>query len=443
MSNTTRLLVLAGATLSFGSVALADGIDTDQVRATVREMLADADTRSSLLEGGGTGGHNGRNFYLASGDGNFVMNFFAYTQMRYTASFAQNVNGGSSRAAPAIPANNDSFDSGFSNNLTVFGIFGNFCSPSWEYVVSMAMSDNTGGGAALYDGYITYKMDNNFKSRFGQFKPTFLREASLGDTTLMAANRSVLESAFGQGRSQGIALMWASDQFSAGFEFNDGFRQANTNWNNNAEADFCFGGNLRWRFAGTDDQLNDYTSMPGDAFGGTVGGAVFWQQGSNNPAAAVNSQGDFISYTIDGQIEGGGFGLYAGVVGATTNLRATAPAVDNFQNWGAAVQGSWRFTKEWEVFARCDWIQLDTAQFANGLKDNFLVTAGLNYYIAGHAAKVTLDGIVALNNTQSLANTAIVPNAGGNILNGANGIGLLGSTKGAETAIRLQFQGAF
>ena len=141
MSNATRLFVMAGAALSLGSVALADqpaAVDTDQVRATVREMLADADTRSSLLEGGGTAGHNGRNFYLASGDGNFVMNFFAYTQLRYMIHFSQNANG-----APST-ATNDSFDSGFTNNLTVVGIFGNFLSPAWEYVISVEMSDNGG-----------------------------------------------------------------------------------------------------------------------------------------------------------------------------------------------------------------------------------------------------------------------------------------------------------
>ena len=479
MSNATRLFVMAGAALSLGSVALADqpaAVDTDQVRATVREMLADADTRSSLLEGGGTAGHNGRNFYLASGDGNFVMNFFAYTQLRYMIHFSQNANG-----APST-ATNDSFDSGFTNNLTVVGIFGNFLSPAWEYVISVEMSDNggtntpgtpavvgppavpavpasstAGGGARLYDGYISYKFDQNAKFQMGQYKSHFMREASLGDTTLMAANRSVLESAFGQGRSQGVSAIWANDAFMAAFDFNDGFRTANTNWNSTAESDFNVGGRFNWRFAGTDDQLKDYTSMPGDAFGGCVGGGVAYAQGLEDPAsilgagtpAELNTRYKYLTYTIDAQVEGGGFGAYAAFVGSNDDARQ--PGVSSIDNFGAALQGNWRFHKDWEIFCRGDWVQLDSVQTNVAIgqrKNNFFVTPGINYYIAGHAAKVTLDCIIACNRSDALATNTIVPQGsagttGGGILNANNGIGLLGSSRGGETAVRLQFQGAF
>lgn len=453
MSNATRLFVLAGAALSFSSAVLAAEpvVDTDQVRATVREMLADADTRSSLLEGGGTAGHNGRNFYLASGDGNFVMNFFAYTQLRYMVHFSQNANG-----APST-LTNDSFDSGFTNNLTVVGIFGNFLSPAWEYVVSVEMSDNSGGGASLYDGYISYKFDQNAKVQFGQYKSHFMREASLGDTTLMMANRSVLESAFGQGRSQGISAIWANDAFMAAFDFNDGFRTRNTNWNSTAESDFSFGGRFNWRFAGTDDQLKDYTSMPGDAFGGCVGAAVGYEQGLNDPTAlggapvgTTNNQYQYLTYTIDAQVEGGGFGAYAAFVGSNNDLRQQGAS--SIENFGASLQGNWRFHKDWEVFCRGDWIQLDSSQInvapvTGQRKNNFFVTPGINYYIAGHAAKVTVDAIIACNRTDALATATIVPQGSGpnpnTVLNANNGIGLLGSSRGGETAIRVQFQAAF
>lgn len=480
MSNATRLFVLAGAALSFSSAVLAAEpvVDTDQVRATVREMLADADTRSSLLEGGGTAGHNGRNFYLASGDGNFVMNFFAYTQLRYMMHWSQNANG-----APSTTTN-DSFDSGFTNNLTVVGIFGNFLSPAWEYVISVEMSDNggsntpanpaavpptgptstAGGGARLYDGYISYKFDQNAKFQMGQYKSHFMREASLGDTTLMMANRSVLESAFGQGRSQGVSAIWANDAFMAAFDFNDGFRTANTNWNSTAESDFNFGGRGNWRFAGTDDQLKDYTSMPGDAFGGCVGGAVAYSQGLNDPASlggvppgTTNSQYKYLTYTLDAQVEGGGFGAYAAFVGSTNDARQ--PGVSSIDNFGASLQGNWRFHKDWEIFCRGDWVQLDSVQvngaalvpngvFTGQRKNNFFVTPGINYYIAGHAAKVTLDCIISCNRTDALATNTIVPQGsagttGSGILNANNGIGLLGSSRGGETAVRLQFQAAF
>ena len=38
----------------------------EEVKALVREVLADAETRASLAEGGMSAGHNGKAFYLAS-----------------------------------------------------------------------------------------------------------------------------------------------------------------------------------------------------------------------------------------------------------------------------------------------------------------------------------------------------------------------------------------
>jgi len=54
MSQIKRFVVLAGAAISLGGVntALAQEQNTDEVRAIVAEMLADAQNRSSLLAGG-------------------------------------------------------------------------------------------------------------------------------------------------------------------------------------------------------------------------------------------------------------------------------------------------------------------------------------------------------------------------------------------------------
>lgn len=462
MSSVTRLIVLAGMAATSGAVLADQPIDADQVRATVREMLADADTRSSLLDGGATSGHNGKNFFLASADGNFTMNFSAFMQFRYIASFSQNnANGTSSRA------NNDSFDSGFTNRLTKAKIWGNFLGKDWGYIVEVRMLDSSGGGSVqLDDCYISYKINDNFKSQWGQFKPLFLKETSNSDVYTMAAERSVIDLAFGQGRAQGVQLMYTSGEFSIGGDFTDGFRTRNTNWTDNgtggaggtvSESDFALDSRAQWRFAGTDDQLKDYTSKPGEPYAGYIGAAIAYEQGLDDPAyvaggpGGTNAKCQFTTYTVDTQVEGGGFSLYAAFVGANTNFRdPTRTTLDDF---GASLQGAWRFTEQWEVFCRGDWIGLDSSRAlpAGSLNNNFFVTTGLNYYIAGHSAKVTLDAIISLNRTDALASNAssIVPNGNpansgaGRVLPTSGAIGLLGSSKGGETAIRLQFQGIF
>src|SRR5439155_5453186 len=87
MSQTKRFLVLAGAALSLGGVnaALAQQSNADETRAIVAEMLADAQTRTSLLAAGGAG-HDGQ-FYLASPDGSFRLNVGGQIQFRYILDF--------------------------------------------------------------------------------------------------------------------------------------------------------------------------------------------------------------------------------------------------------------------------------------------------------------------------------------------------------------------
>jgi len=89
MTNSKTLFLLAGAALSMGaSAALADNtsVSRDEVRAIVSEMMQDAETRSSLLQGGVTGGHDGK-FFLASSNGDFRLNVGGFTQFRYFANF--------------------------------------------------------------------------------------------------------------------------------------------------------------------------------------------------------------------------------------------------------------------------------------------------------------------------------------------------------------------
>jgi hypothetical protein len=55
MSQTKVLVIVAGAALSTG-VALAQNANLDQSRAYQNELIADAGTRASLLQGGPIGG---------------------------------------------------------------------------------------------------------------------------------------------------------------------------------------------------------------------------------------------------------------------------------------------------------------------------------------------------------------------------------------------------
>src|SRR5688572_8137802 len=89
MSRAKGLFLWAGAAASLSGAAIANETpvaSNDEVRAIVAEMMADAQGRSSLLQGGATAGHDGR-FFVASPDGSFRLNVGGQIQLRYLVAF--------------------------------------------------------------------------------------------------------------------------------------------------------------------------------------------------------------------------------------------------------------------------------------------------------------------------------------------------------------------
>jgi hypothetical protein len=429
------MFVLAGAALAVAAPALAtETVDRDQVRSVVREMLADAETRSTLLEGGAASGHDGKRFFLSDGTGNYRLNVSGWTKFRYLIHFARNNAG-----APST-ATNDSFDSGFTHRQSKIIFDGNFISPQWGYNATLTI--NSSGTVSLDDLFFTYT-NGDWKFTWGQFKPNFMREVYTSDLIQIGAERSVISNIFGGTRVQGLRAQYTTPDFIVTAEANDGLNTINTEWNSLSESDYGFGLGFDWKFAGSREALNDFTSMQGEQFSGNFGIRGLFQQGLSDPGSGLKAK--YFSYTADVQVEGNGFGGYAAFVGS--HLDPDAAGTKNFDDFGWLVQGSYRFTKEAEVFARYEGVRFDKDRTlpAGSKKTNHFVTFGGNYYIAGQAARLSLDCIIALNRGDALASatTTVIPNGGAApaaILPNTN-VGLLGSSKSAETAIRLQWQG--
>src|ERR1041384_4879510 len=85
MSQTKVLVFVAGAALSVGAQAFAQNANLDQSRAYANELVADAGTRASLLQGGPNGGATyAGTFSIADGSGNNRLNFGGTEIFRYT-----------------------------------------------------------------------------------------------------------------------------------------------------------------------------------------------------------------------------------------------------------------------------------------------------------------------------------------------------------------------
>jgi hypothetical protein len=130
-------------------------------------------------------------------------------------------------------------------------------------------------------------------------------------------------------------------------------------------------------------------------------------------------------YNVDAQWNSGPWGVYAAFVGLYVD--PGSGAVNNSNDWGFIVQASFMLNADWEIFGRYDYIDLDGSDsaIAHGSEDSFHeITVGLNYYMHGHHAKITVDA-------------GWLPNGSPN---NQTGIGVLANDGDDEFYIRGQFQ---
>jgi len=412
--------------MTAGAAASARGVDGDETRAVVAEMLADADSRTSLLAA--DGGHQDGHFFLGSDDGAYSLTVYGLAQFRYMMSFRSDDNTVGARAG-------DDFESGFQTARTRIGMTGHVISRDWTYRVQGAFSQST-GSFGLEDAYVEYRLSEALGLRWGQFKLPLLREELVDDPYQLTVERSVMNSIFTQGRSQGVAMKWNSSWMNATAALSDGLNSANTDFTAPGgtglvpigEADWALTGRAEFLLAGAMQNMEDFTAPQGAPLGVMIGVAGHYQQSPNTPALGDVDR-DLFEYTVDATIEGGGWNVFGAFVGRWDKFRAGAADVE-FNDFGALVQAGIRVAPNTELFGRWDAVFMDDDR---GLSEHdfHFVTVGGNQYIAGHAAKFTADAVVALDKTPDLVALGALPNTG---------VGLLGDGDSGEVAVRVQFQ---
>ena len=161
----------------------------EEIRGLVHDVLADADSRASMVGNGSP----------------VTVNVHGFTQFRWSYN--------------DIKTDGVDTTHGFNLPRTRLEFSGDVY--DWDYKISGQWND--GGAFNLLDAYADY---GNF--RFGQFKSPFMKEVLTAQTDTLATERSIISNQFGQGRSQGIQYGW---NFGNGLNFTgsytDGFNTAN------------------------------------------------------------------------------------------------------------------------------------------------------------------------------------------------------------------------
>jgi hypothetical protein len=228
----------------------------------VTDVLADAETRSSL-QGAAGAGYNG-GFFLSSADGNYSMKINLLQQMRWTFNDQSDAN--------------DEQNSGFTNNRTRLSFSGNMGDSSWSYKIAYYLGiANEGAGTpdnyngqSLADASVAKDFGNGVSLTVGQFKLPFSAEYGLDAGNLQFNDYSVVNTNMGTGYGQGLMLGYSADAIRAGVAYINAIDSANAAWGVPTN-DWAFSLRGEYKLSGDWAQFNDAQSWKGEGYAGMIG----------------------------------------------------------------------------------------------------------------------------------------------------------------------------
>ncbi|MEM7577187.1 MAG: porin [Planctomycetota bacterium] len=372
-----------------------------ELRAMVEDVVSDASTRTAFQEGGLGAGHDGKKFYL-EGEG-FKMNIGGQLQFRYV--FNQ---------SDARDGDSEELD-GFEIRRAKLKLDGHIGDPKIGYKLVLTNSRSS-GNTSLEDAVISYKYDSGIKVSAGKMKLPFLFEELLSSSRQLGVDRGLSTEFFTLNRAEQIQVAIPVEEAAKVYlAYSDGGNSESSNATADT-VDYAFTGRVQGKLAGEWSQMKDLVAVDQD-FAAFVGGAIHLQE-------TEGAGGDeLLAWTVDGVIKTGNLAVMAAVMGASAD-------VDDRDQFGILAQAGYSIDKNWQPFARFDYIDDD---------DNELtaITAGVNYYLAKHNAKFTADVVYLIEPE----NPGAVPGLNGGEL--SSGLGLSSTNVNEDDdqfAVRAQFQ---
>ena len=339
-----------------------------EIRGIVTDVLADADTRSSLQGSGAGAGYNG-GFFMSSADGNYSMKLNVLEQVRWTFNNRNDAGTGEDQTW------------GFENKRTRLTFGGNMVDSTWSYKVAYYFAyandvEFDADGAVLADAFVSKDMGGGLSFTVGQFKLPFSGEYGTDAGNLQFNDYSTISNAFADGYGQGLMLSYSADAFRAAVAYVNALNQVDADWGAGSPSDeFALTGRAEFKLSGTWDQFNNAMSFRGEEMGVLIGAGVNWAD--SNTAG----NGDVFGATVDVTVDFGG----ANVMGAfywDNNDDAPGGAENPY---GFTLQGGVFVSDDVELVARYEYGDLDTNLDSN---DFSTLTFGANWYMAQNTAKL-------------------------------------------------------
>ena len=433
----------------------------EEFKAMVQDVMADAETRASLLENGMTAGHNGEHFFLASDNGEFRMEISGQIQIRHITNTQDTDDEPSSsdldfEGVPSgfvVSPDEDDNERGFEVRRAKIQFAGHIADPRLNYAIRLAV-DHRDNSLSADRIVISYALTDNLTLWGGEDKGPLLREELTDSSHQLAVERTLVNEIFTIDYVQGVGIKWDVDEsIKVHVMINDGSRSGKGSTDPNPltqsgasqtpvddegfpledegpsgcasdfdedgepigsfdcsrsdvskaydedRSDFAITARIDVRLEGVWSQMDDFTAGVGEDTAIFIGAAIHYEAGETGDSAFNNN---FLIWTVDGSFEHEGWNFYAAVMGMHTDLEDTSAVAGTDQDlYGIIVQGGYRFPdSKWEPFVRWEYLDFDqgfTDEFDNNYGETNIITFGVNHYFHGHDAKMTLDVVYALD----------------------------------------------
>lgn len=359
----------------------------NEIRALVADVVADADSRTSLLQSSMTGGWN-NGFILTAPDGSFRLKVGGQLQQRYV----YNHQGDSP---------SDDNRSGFEVRRARLLLSGHIIDSTWQYDIQIA-ANRSGGDFMLEDaGWIQKDFGEGWKLRVGQFKAPFMREEMLSSIRMLAVERSLINSQFSAGNVQGAQVSWGDDSFRAYGMLHDGSGTANTAWSAE-DTEYALTGRVEWLIDGEWGNFIDYHSFPDESSGLLLGAAVNYSVDEYGTTFAMgppprgnDMEVENFGFTVDAMVDFGGASIGGAIV--YRNLQTDTGADFNLDQFGFYIRGGVFVTDDVQIYAQYEWGDVDVS----GIEDLSVITLGATKFWAKHNLKWQSDIGYGLNEVSS------------------------------------------
>ena len=375
----------------------------EEIKGLVQDVLADADTRASLMGNGLMAGWSD-GFFLASADGRFRLNIGALMQVRFLANILNGDDGD-------VVNNSDRTRYGFENTTTRFNLGGHVFDDT-QFFMEMGFGrldpygfsdDPQQFGTRLYEGWIKQRLTENIAVKAGIFKLPFTREFLVYEGLQLAVDRSLIDYRFGLGRSQGVQLDMALGSVRTQVAFTNGSTALFSIRNQEQvppyaayrpDTEWSATGRLEWLLAGEWEQFRQFTSPTHQEFGLMLGVAGTGQS-QERDESTDNPKNMLYGLTADVSADFGGASLFASMVWQ----RQMDPGgdIDSLDYWGLVAQGSMYVDPKWEIYARYEmggpFNQVLNDPEGSGIDTQgvSILTVGFNWYLDGQDVKFTTD----------------------------------------------------